>query len=294
MKNLFLIALLAFLAVGCSPKSIDDYHTAENDEQIVRLLNSRDYGKVIFLIESKSGKMPEDKNTAFLLGQAYLGKAGVEPLQVAGKVSAAQDFSSADAKDLLPSCSSAALDTLSNADPLCLLKRVYFHMPDPDLEEMTRARDLFRHAYPDPATSPEWVNILVGMIETAAVVKRAGEIYLLAKHVINGQENPSDAQLRWFTRQLKLILDEADQALSRADHSGNKITQLLTGNGGSVWFERVADGVHWAKNLGLANLLDLIRNDFLSPADNASYGPFLDKIRGYLDEQDKRIAQIGG
>ena len=159
---------------------------------------------------------------------------------------------------------------------------------------MTRARDLFRFAYPDPASSPEWVNILVGMVETAAVVKRAGEIFLLAKRTLSGGQRPTDEQLRWFARQIKLMLEEADQALARADHSGNKISQLLTGNRGTVWFERVGEAIHWAKTLGLENFFDLLRANVVSPDDETQFGGILDKIRSFLDDQDKRIAQPGG
>jgi hypothetical protein len=292
MMKYYLLALLALTA--CSPKSVDDYHTAENDEQIVRMLNSRDYGKAIWEIESQNGKMPEDKNTAFLLGQAYLGQAGFEPLETAAKVTATQDFSGADARAMLPSCPSVELGPLKDADPLCLLKRVYFNVPDPDSNNMVRARALFRHAYPDPGSAPEWVNIVIGVIETASVVKRAGAIYLLAKRTIDDGGQPSDAQFRFLARQMKLLLEEADQALSRANHAGNKISQMLTGSGGADWFSRVSDGVRWANTLGLANLIDLVKANVLTPAEADKYGPLLDKIRSYLDDQDKRIALIAG
>jgi hypothetical protein len=287
--------LLALLALtGCSPKSVDDYHTAESDEQIVRMLNGREYGKAIWEIESQSGKLPDDKNTAFLLGQAYLGQAGFEPLETAAKVSAAQDFSTAEARAMLPACPSAELGPLKDADPLCLLKRVYFNVPDPDSMNLVRARTLFRHAYPDPGTAPEWVNIVIGVIETASVVKRAGAIYLLAKRATDGGDQPTDAQLRFLARQVKLLLEEADQAINRANHAGNKISQMLTGSGGADWFSRVSDGVHWANTLGLANLIDLLKANVLTPNEADKYGPLLDKIRSYLDDQDKRIALIAG
>lgn len=293
MNKLYLLALLP-LITACSPKSVDDYHTAESDEQVVRMLNQRDYAKAIWEIESRQGKMPADKNTAFLLGQAYLGKAGLEPLDTAAKVTAAQDFSSADARALLPACPSAALGPLKNTDPLCLLKRVYFNVPDPDSIEMSRAKALFRYAYPDPGSAPEWVNVVVGMVETASVVKRAGAIYLLAKSVLDDGTLPTDAQLRFLARQAKLLLSETDQALSRAGHAGNKISQLLTGSGDARWFEDISGGVHWANTLGLANLIDLLKTNVLTPDDTEKYGPLLDKIRSYLDEQDKRIALIAG
>jgi hypothetical protein len=285
-----LVLVLGF--VGCAPKSVDDYHTGENEEEIVRLLNQREYGKVIWLVESRDGKEPSNKQTAFLLGQAYLGKAGLEPLELAARVGDAQDFSGADAKDIFPSCASGPLSSMKDTDAACLVKRVYFHVPDPDVYEMARARALFRYAYPDAAAAPEWANVLIGALETACVVKRIGGIYLLAKHVVKDGQNPTDDQLRWFARQLRAVLDETDQALTRADHTGNKITQLLTGKSGAVWFDKARGAVKWADNMGVAKTYDLLRSYVVDPDGEAQYGQMLDKIRGYLDEEDKRIAHV--
>jgi hypothetical protein len=292
MIRLALLFLLACLAPGCAPKSVDDYHTAENEEQIVRLLNEREYGKVIWLIESREGKKPAQRQKAFLLGQAYLGQAGIEPLALAARVGGAQDASSPEAQALLPSCPSAPLSSLREADPLCLLKRVYFQVPDPDVYEMSRARELFRFAYPDASASPAWVNILVGALETASLIRRTGSVFLFTQEVIRKGSHPSDDQLRWLARQLKLILDDAVHALERADHTGNKISQILTGSPGAIWFERASGAVQWAEKLGIGRLFDGIRSYALSSADEATYGEVLDKIRAYLDEQDKRIAAL--
>lgn len=283
---------LLFLS-ACAPKSVDDYHTAENDEETVRLLNQREYGKVIWLIESRDGKSPANKHTAFLLAQAYLGKAGMEPLTVAATVTAAQDFSGADAQAIFPSCPSKALTAVKDAEPLCLLKRVFFHVPDPDVYEMTRARDLFRYAYPDASAAPEWVNILVGSVETASVIKRLGSMFLVAKRTVKDGTQPTDQDLRWFAQQLSHLLDDAAHALDRADHTGNKISQLLTGTSGAVWFQKAEAGIKWADQMGLANLFDFLRSTFVYPDAEAQYGPMLDKIRGYLDDQDKRISAQG-
>ena len=287
MRALFL--LLALLVAGCAPKSIDSYHTAENEEETVRLLNAREYRKAIWLLESRNGKTPASRETSFLLAQAYLGAAGLEPLKIAADVSAAQSFTSPDARDLFPSCPEAAVGPLKDAEALCLLKRVFLHVPDPDREEMVRARQLFRYAYPDPAASPEWVNVLVGAVETAAVVKRAGRIYLFAKRNLREGQLPPDQDLRWLVIQAKLLLEEGSQALSRADHSGNKVSQLLTGNRGSVWFDRARGAIGWADRLGLGTLFDLLRGNLVSPEDEKRYGAALDRIRSLLEEQEKRL-----
>ncbi len=286
-KHILLLFLLIF-AAACAPKSIESYHTGENEEEIVRLLNEREYAKAIWLVESRNGKNPADQKTAFLLGQAYLGKAGFEPLAVAAKVSGVQDFSSAEGQQLFPKCPTGSLGSAKNEEAVCLLKRVYFNVPDPDTVEFTRARELFRSAYPDAAASPEWVNVLIGMVETASCVKRAGNLYLMAKRVQSENRIPQDEEIRLLLRQAKRAIHEAAEAIKRAEHGGNKISQLLTGNHG-VWFDRAKGAVAWADRIGLGPFFDLLREKIVSPSEEVQNGEALDKIRELLDEQEKSI-----
>lgn len=44
--------------------------------------------------------------------------------------------------------------------------------------------------------------------------------------------------------------------------------------------------------MGVAKTYDLLRSYVVDPDGEAQYGQMLDKIRGYLDEEDKRIAHV--
>lgn len=291
--NRFLLLLLTVLVLGCSPKSVDDYNNGDTEEEITKLLNERQYQKAIFVVESKHGKRPAGRNVAFLLGQAYLGKAGFEPLLVASKVSDEQSFSSREARLLFPDCKAGRVRQVRGAELLCLLKRIYLHVPDADLEEFTRARELFRHAYPDPAGSPEWVNILIGMVETASVVKRVGAIYVMVLELGDRRgQLPSDEELEWFVRQVKRTLAESEQALKRADHSGQAISQFLTGSKEAELFDKARQAVSWANMLGLPAFFDVVRSQALKPEHEARYGETLDKIRKMLDDQTLAVRAI--
>lgn len=296
MIRLFAL-LLVFAVAGCAPKSIEEYHTAQSEEEITRLLNEREYQKAIFLVESKHGKFPDDKNIAFLLGQAYLGKVGFEPLLVASRVSAAQSFDSREARLLFPDCQTGRVKDVKGAALLCLIKRIYLHVPGADREEFTRARDLFRRAYPSPGESPEWVNILIGMVETASVIKRIGSVYVFVLDLDqNGgqgpRRSPTDEELQWLVRQLKRALTESAQALARADHSGKKISQFLTGSQEAELFQKVRASIVWAERLGLGTLFDLTRGNLVTPQDEIKYGPILDRLRKMLDEQNDAIKKL--
>lgn len=282
----WLLPLLCITA--CAPKSIESYNTAGNEEEITRLLNERDYQKAIFLVESKHGKMPADKNIAFLLGQAYLGKMDFEPLLVASRVSEAQNFSSAEARLLFPDCQSGRVKEIAGPDLLCLLKRIYLHVPSADREEFTRARDLFRLAYPSPAESPEWVNVLIGMVETASVVKRVGSVYVFALGLERGGSRPRDpteTELAWLARQMKRAHAESAQALIRAEHGGEKISKFLTGTQGAPLFQKAKSAVSWATLIGLGNFFDSYRETLINPEQDTRYSQWLNGVRAQLDEQ---------
>lgn len=284
--------LLVLLVLGCAPKSVEDYNDGENEEEITKLLNERQYGKAVWIIEGRHGKRPADQKMAFLLGQAYLGKIGFEPLLIAAKVSDEQTFATREARLLFPECKKGRVKEVKGAELLCLLKRIYVHVPDPDTEEFTRARELFRLAYPDPAGSPEWVNILIGMVETASVVKRVGSIYVMVLSLADQRRTlPADEELEWFVRQVKRTLAESEQALKRADHSGRAISQFLTGSNNEL-FDKARSAISWAHMLGLPAFLDVVRSNALTPEQDARYDEALDKIRKLLEDQTLTLRKL--
>ena len=57
LPNVKLIAILLAawgLASACAPESVDRYQTGETNEEIVSLLNNREYGKAVWLIENRA------------------------------------------------------------------------------------------------------------------------------------------------------------------------------------------------------------------------------------------------
>lgn len=276
-----LALLLAFALLGCAPESVDRYHTGESTAEIVSLLNEREYGKAIWLIENREGKNPEGE-TAYLLGQAYLGRAGFEPLGFAARVSDEMPDTEA-ARILFPDCSRERLSSLSDVKMKCLLKRVYLHAPAADNSDFSRARALFRKAYPNPALSPEWVNTLIGMVETISVVKRAGDLYLYAKNFDGNPMSVSQTEVKRLQRQGKEALAESKEALGRANHAGEKISKILTGTRANEWFERVEGTMKFAKTVGLSRFLDFVRENMLKPTDEIRYGEILDQLKAAFE-----------
>jgi hypothetical protein len=280
MKKIWALLLLLLILPACAPESVSRYQTGENSEEIVSLLNERDYDKAIWLIENHEGKNPEGEN-AYLLAEAYLGKAGIEPLAFASRVAGPEPESPA-AEALFPECPKEAIRSIHQVEMKCLLKRVYLQAQGANAIYLARAQRLFRKAYPNPALSPDWVNTLIGTVEMISLVKRAGDLFFYAKR---GHFSPSD--LPWIQSQGRSAYAEAKEALGRANHSGEKISRLLSGAKANEWFERVEGTIQFAKEVGLSRFLDFVRENLLKPSDEIRYGDTLDQLKATLDALEK-------
>lgn len=284
LPTLFLPALLA----SCAPERADRYNTAESASDVISLFNEGDYGKAIWLLENRHGKEPADASAAFLLGQAYLGRAKFEPLAFAARVSGAQNTSSEAARAFFRSCSPEPQNKLRDVEPKCLLKRIYLQAPEADLPDFARARALFRKAYPDPSRSPEWVNTLVGLVESVSLVRRAGDLYLLGRG-LRPSRMPQRDEIQWLKHNGKESLREAKESLNRAEYAGDRIAKLLTGLRENPWYQKTESGIRFAERLGLPRFLQFVQDHLLRPSDELRYGEILDKLRALLDEEEKAL-----
>jgi hypothetical protein len=296
MRNLLRAAILFLAAAGlpaCAPDSVGRYQTGETTQEATALLNGRQYQKVIWLIENRHAGDPGGED-AYLLAQAYLGKAGVEPLAFAAAISAPEPDTEA-ARALFPQCPKGELRSHRGVPMKCILKRVYLRAPKADDPDFARARYLLRRAYPDPSAAPEWVNTLIGLVETISVVSRAGDVYLFGK----GQSPAAlmiGAQVRlpWLKNHGRRAREEARYAIARARHSGPKIAGLLSGSKADVWFEQVDGTVVYAETVGLPKFLDFVRDHVLKPGDEIRYGEILDRLRDLVAQEENSLLQTDG
>lgn len=284
-----LIALFCIIALNaCAPDTSDKYNSANNLEDVISLLNEKEYGKAIWLIETKYGTKPANPEMAYVLGQAYLGRAHFEPLAFAAAVSGPQDFSSPKAKALFPNCGEEPFS--KKMDVKCVLKRVYLLSPAVDGNDFAHARELFRYAYPNPQQTPPWINTLIGIVETVSLVKRVGDLYCYAK----GQKINTIYDLYftvkdvpWLKRTATEAINEARFAVDRAENSSDKISKLLSGYKEDVWFQRIDGAVKFGERMGLPKTLDFIRTYLLKPEDEIRYGDSIDALRAILEAQEK-------
>ncbi len=290
MKRLLLSLTLFAVLSSCAPDSVSRYSTAERSEEVVGLLNKREYQKAIWLLENRVGREPEGED-AYLLAQAYLGQAGFEPLAFAASLTEPEPDTEA-ARALFPQCPKGRLESHTGVPMKCILKRVYLRAPRPDQPDFARARHLLRRAYPDAASAPDWVNTLIGVVETMSLVGRVGDVYVFAKGqnptaiLIQGQ-----ARLPWLKSQGKAAREEGRQAIARARHSGSKISGLLSRSRADVWFEQVDGTVAYAEEVGLPRFLDFVRDHLLSSSDEIRYGELLDRLRDLVTKEENSLLQ---
>jgi hypothetical protein len=285
----YLLGLLLSLALySCAPASVGNYQTGDTHGEVVSLLNERQYPKAIWLLENRTNGDPSGED-AFLLAQAYLGKVGFEPLTFAAKI-AEPEPDTENARNLFPQCPKGALDSHFGVPMKCLLKRVYLHAPKADNRDFARARYLLRKAYPDPNTTPAWINTMIGVVETISLVGRAGDVYLFAK---GGDPSAlllkGSANLPWLRATGKAAREEGRQAVARAKASGEKISGLLTGSKADVWFAQIDGTVTYSQTVGLPKFLDFVRDNLLKPSDEIRYGEMLDRLRDMVAKQEGTI-----
>lgn len=280
MKSLsFFLFFLFVLAQGCAPESVEKYHTGETQEQVLRLLNQREYQKAIFLIESREGKNPSG-TMANLLAQAYLGKSGIEPLAFAAKLF--QPIPETQ-KLLFPKCDRGTLENL-NIPEKCLFQRIYFLAPDPDSREFQRARQLFRELHPSPESAPPWNNALIGFVEILSFTKRLGNLYEFAMG--QSSRSYSNSDLPWLEHQVKNAFLEGKNSLNRAEHSGEKISKFLGAREKNLWFQRVEGAVQFADNVGMKDFFNFLRENVVKPSDEIRYGEALDRLKKVLEDEN--------
>lgn len=285
MKTVYSVLALATLVLaGCAPDAADRYHTAENEAEAVSLLNERAYEKAIWLIENQHGPVPNEPRVTFLLAQAYLGKAGFEALDFAGRVSGPQPAGPEELQELFPTCSRDRLANFSGVPVKCLVKRVYLQAPDADAPDFARARELLRRAYPDPAAAKPEDNTVIGAVETISVVSRAGKIY---RFVIQQKKNPrfDVAGMLMVQKQVKAAEVEAKEALRRAQFAGEKISKLVSGVNGPQLFDRIKGGIKLKAETGIHGFVDRMPDDLEDRfGSDEKAQEWFEKVSAFLDE----------
>lgn len=284
MKKILLLPLLALLLQGCAPETADRYTTAEDENEAVSLLNEHKYDKAVWLIENRHGNVPSNEKLRFILAQAYLGRAGLEPLDFAARVSGEQAAGAPELQSLFSGCSRDRLSSFSGVDAKCLLKRIYQQSPDADKPDFARARELFRRAYPDASRTPTWANTLIGVTEAISVLNRAGKIYLYARKYKEQGNRFDPAGFLWLQKQIRLAETEAREALKRAQHSGDKISRLVSGISGDQLFDRLKGELKFKAQMGVQQLTSNVESKYPTAAQNDNYELYLEKVNNFLDE----------
>jgi hypothetical protein len=283
MKKLILMCLAAAFLQACAPETADKYNTADDENDAVSLLNEHQYDKAIWLIENRQGTVPDDQQLRFVLAQAYLGRAGLEPLAFASRVAAAQPDTE-ESRSLFGKCPNDKWSSLNGADVKCIVKRVYLQAPDADNVDLARARELFRRSYPDPAAAPAWANTLIGVTEAVSVIERAGKIYAYArKYQANGGGFDLEGFL-WLQQQLKQAEAEAREALKRAKYSGDKISRLVSGLRGDQLFEHLKGEVRFKAQTGFQQFTSRLEEKNPELLESNRYESYLGKVNKFLDE----------
>jgi hypothetical protein len=239
---------------GCSGSSSQAQAHDQQQVRLTKMLDSRRYDDVIHLIESDSSAQ-----TAFpdLLAMAYLGRSGFEPLEFASSI-LAQQADNAALNQLIPGCDPSPIQRSSAQMTVrCVLKRLWAHLPNADEADFSKARDLFRAAYPTPQNTPAQYNALIGLVEAASALSRLGEVALKYDEV---EATPTQADVDEIFGQIQLAADEAQRTLTRVSFGGSKLSQLLTGLENEPLIQNTGISAAWLENTELPLVIQFANN----------------------------------
>jgi len=238
----------AFLASACESSS--EREQGNQELRLTKMIDERRYSDVIYLIESDP-----TANSAFqgLLGMAYLGRAGFEPVRFGSQVLASQPAADPKLERLITGCDAGPITSPSQVNLKCVLKRIWSFLPDPDGADFAKSRGIFLAAYPNAkTTSPEY-NTLIGTVEAASALARVEKLLLQYDGI--DPAKVSDAQVLQLLAELQQTASEALETLKRARYSVRKVSELLTGMDKQPLFSGEDINIQWLESTGLPLLI---------------------------------------
>ena len=145
-------------------------------DQAQSLIDQRKYSEAVNLLE-KEIPNHDSKAMKTKLGFAYLGKSGLELLEVANKITIFKSFNDMDfqTSDL----QTTDLQTVCHDNPVknldmpfvCLPILTLENFPDPEQPDLVKALEIFNQINPDPETTDQDINLLLAIINIGSSIK---------------------------------------------------------------------------------------------------------------------------
>jgi hypothetical protein len=246
LRTVVLACAILLGACGCQTSAEREH--ANQQLRFTKLIDERRYGEVIQLIESDSGSSA-DASLQGLLGMAYLGRGGFEPVRFGSQVLAAQSETDANLERLIPDCDSGALKSPGQLAIRCVLKRIWTFLPDPDGSDFAKAKRVLEAAYPQPENATAELNTLIGTVEAASALARMER--LIVRYESMDPSKAADEDVVVLFKQIQLTAADALKTVQRAHYSVRKISQLLTGLEQEPLFSGEDVNVQWIESTGL-------------------------------------------
>ncbi|MCO5142944.1 MAG: hypothetical protein M9962_07635 [Oligoflexia bacterium] len=287
MKTFYFIALLICFS-SCAPSTSEKYNSASSEAEILTLLNEREYHKAIWLIEAQYTKNPKKTDIKFYLAQAYLGKAGFEPLEFIDKIHGDQNKTQSNLwNQFFKNCETRAIFKNESISLHCLFKRIYFNTPEVSSGDFATARSLMRSAYPNPEHTSTWNNTLIGMVELVSLIKRSGDLYMYGKNILTTTEMKKNAlNIQWLKAQFTQALIETNECAIRGSYSGDKISKFILKYKSESLYEALNDRFQLSQRLGTLKLLSIEHN--LKNNPDLTINQIREKILAALDDEERQ------
>jgi hypothetical protein len=255
VRSLTVLALVLGLA-ACGKPARQDH--LDSETQALTLLDQQDYGGAISYLEGAVASDPDYLPYRSLLANAHMGRAGLLLLPLANGILQAR----APDTELYwqPVCDRAAVGTYSDLSVECGLFRLMRALPfAADNPDILAAQAIYRNYFADVGAVSEQVNFVAGVVELSSALTRLR--VLLDRDLVERMNyglnvDPAAFPYDITIHHAKRLLDEADRALSRFNHSYSQLSRFLGSLNGATLY---ATGTHTLKFTGSLTMTDLIR-----------------------------------
>ena len=246
MKPFSASFIFILLLSSCSPSSRDGL---SREDQIVHLLDEKKYSEVIEGLE-----IEPDPALARYLAQAYLGRAGFEPIDFPKQVMAEQVFGMDPIDALIPGCETKPVDAFFEIEVRCALWRILKHLPKDQADVRTASRILSE--IPQPTDGDRLLQTL-----THSILALSSMQSILLNYEAIDPDAAKDEEIQALFDEIGESAIEAQKALVLAKQIPQfNISELLTGLEKNVLHSGSSRNLQYQEQTGLPLIVKIAQS----------------------------------
>jgi hypothetical protein len=248
----------------------------QQQDRVVKMLDERKYSEAIGFIEEQ---VPTGEQARFqpYLAEAYLGRAGFVPLELAARIIDTQSTTDQpDIQGMIPGCTPEPLTGGKTTAARCYLWRLFLNLPDYDQPDFEHARNILRTRFADVKEAGGAYNTLCGLVEVSSTLTSLKK--LLLKFSSLDLKTVSDEEAKAVLAELVVTSRFALESLKRARAIPYfDISKQFTGAPDTIFKRRKID-IDYIEETGIPLIIRLASSTDTSATVEAWKEKLIDKL----------------